>query len=309
MKNTKRLEQIRAATAEAIEKHNAELAVLTNKAGQPVQTGDVFLFPEPTEIDLQWVVVVRHSEKPLLFAVPADGHPLVGLTDVEFGSRVMRCGLGLWIHQDEFRPELRVDVVEERHVRRALEKLAQIGSGNIRGSALQRETEANPDYEDWLLEVDHAVDRLAKALRVREVILSSSDFVRSFELSGLSPAPTDLESQFTMTASSAGALARLYEAFQLQTQGGPLVRQVDFLYPGALYLVLEADGVATVYLPEAKQPPPQLHAIDAIGQDQPATWATTPRGTGARSFFSWTDGKVRLRFGHGEHALEITVEQ
>jgi hypothetical protein len=314
MNNTQRLEQLRAATADAIERHSAHLAELKKIAGQPAQIGHVFLFPNSTDIDLHWVVIASHPDKPLLFAVPTDGNSLVGLTDVviscpALGPRVMRCGYGLWIHRDDFHLHLRVDVLDKRHIQRAKGKLQEIGSGDIRGSASHRETEANPDYEDWLSEIERAVDRLARSLRVRDVTIKSADFVRTVELPGLAASPTDAESHYTMAAWSGGALARLLESYQQEIGKGLLVRQIDLLYPGALFLVLEADGVAAVYLPEAKQPPPHVYVIDASGQELQGVWNTTPKGTGARAFFPWTTDRIRFRFGHGVQALEIIVEK
>jgi hypothetical protein len=315
MNDPSRLEQLRKATAEAVEKYSARRAGLASDAARPPRPGDVYLLPGPSPIDLRWAVLGIHPDKDLLFAVPADGHPLVGLTDVELaasgecGPLVLRCGHGLWVHREEFRPDHRVGVLEERYVRRALDKLGQMAAGNLRGPASQWEAEANPDYDDWLAEIGRAVDAVASALRVREETLTAADFAHPLRLPAPAPGPADADPQLTMAAASAGPLAHLYEALRLSPEEGPPARPVDIPYPGALFLLLEPDGVAAVYLPQGSQPPPELHAFDAGGVTRPAEWMTTPRGTAARAFFPWDEGQVRLRFGRGEQAREVTVRQ
>lgn len=58
------------------------------------------------------------------------------------------------------------------------------GAVQLQGTAAQREAEANPDYDDWLDEVERAVDTLASAFRIREETLTSADFAQSVTLPG-----------------------------------------------------------------------------------------------------------------------------
>lgn len=314
MDHASRLESIRKATAEAVQKYTAQRAARAAEGARPPQPGDVYLFPGPSPVDLHWVALGAHPDKDLLFAVPADGHPFVGLTDVEVppsercGLLVLRCGHGLWIHREEFRPDLRVGVIEERYVRRALDKLGQMAAGKLRGLASQWEAEANPDYEDWMDQVGQAVDTLADALRFREELLTPADFRDVLELRSHARA-VEAESQYALAAASSGALAQLHEELQRSPVGTPLVRRVNYLYPGELFLVLEADGLAVVYLKQGDQPPPELHAPSPTGTPRPAEWITSPQGTAMRASFPWDEGQVRLRFGRGERAREVTVRQ
>jgi hypothetical protein len=315
MDNASRLEQIRKATAEAVARYTAKRQALAAEAAGPPRPGDVYLFPGPSSIDLHWVVLGTHPDKDLRFAVPADGHPLVGLTDVAVaasercGALVLRCGHGLWIHSEEFRPDLRVGVLEERHVRRALDKLGQITAGNLQGPASQWEAEANPDYDNWLDEVGRAVDALASALRLREEVVTSADFRVPFDRLRTTPETADAEPQLAHAAASSGALAQLFEELRLAPESAPLARPVNYLYPGELLLLLEADGIAIICLPQTGQPPPELHALDPTGTARPAEWIFSPRGTAARAFVPWDAGQVRLRFGRGERAREVTVRK
>src|SRR5262245_21784091 len=143
MNTPSRLELIRKATAEAVAKDRERRGMLAAEATRSPQPGDVYLLPGPSSIDLHWVILTAYPETDLLFAVPADGHRLVGLTDVEvnasqaLGPLVLRCGHGLWVHRDEFRPGLRVGVLEKVYVRHGLDKLAQVTGGGLRGTASQ----------------------------------------------------------------------------------------------------------------------------------------------------------------------------
>ena len=314
MKNRERLEQIRRATAEAVETYRVRQAATAAAAGRPPAPGDVYLFPGPAALDLSWVVVAGPEEDGLLFAVPADGHPLAGLSDVVVdssaaGPLVLRCGHGLWVHPDALRPEWRVGTLEERHVRRAGRKLAQVAAGTLEGTAAQWEAEANPDYEGWLAEVDRAVDALAGALRLREEELTPADFSRTVRPAGPPEEAEAGEPQLAHAAATAGPLPELLEGLAQAPPEGPPARRLDFLYPGELFLVLESGGVAVLYLRSGDQPPPELHEIDAAGGEHPAPWQYTPNNTAARAAFAWRDGRVRLRLGRGPHAREVTVRQ
>lgn len=316
MKNISRLEEIRQATATAIDTYRARQEQLASEASRPPGPGDLYLFPGPFANDLVWVVVGTHPEQPLLFAVPADGHPLVGLTDIEvaapksYDRLVLRCGYGLWIHRDEFRGDWRVATLPDRYVRRAQEKMKEIAAGMIQGSASQRESEANPDYEGWLAQVESDADRLANALRTKEETVTLADFKHAMVLPSTEPDLADSEPQFALAAASSGPLARLYEAIQAEPENAPAAKAVDYLYPGSLFLVLEADGVAVVYAPQDGQAPPLLYCLDSQSNERAASWVPTPRRTAWRASFAWDlEGRVRLRFGHADHSHEITVQK
>ncbi|MCI0458188.1 MAG: hypothetical protein L0Z62_14585 [Gemmataceae bacterium] len=317
MNRATRLEQIRKATVEAVEKYRAQRAVLAADTARPVRPGDVYLFPGPSAIDLRWVVLGAHPDKDLLFAVPADGHPLVGLTDVEVsaedlgGPLALRCGHGLWIHRDEFRAGSRLGALGGQHVSRAMDKLGQMAGGKLHGPASQWEAEANPDYEDWLNELERAVNAVAAALHLREETLTAADFSPRLALSRAEPSSADVEPQFTLAAASSGALARLSEELPLSAEGEPLVRRLNYLYPGEILLVLEPDGIAVVYQHQGGQPPPELRSLDTAGNSHRAEWLVTPRGTGVPRLLplGWGPGASSLRPGpagpRGDHP-EVT---
>jgi len=316
MKNRSRLEEIRRVTADAVERYRVTQAALASTGQRPPQPGDLYLFPGPAAIDQSWAIIAGPCERGLLFAVPADGHPFAGLTDVVIaeadpcGPLVLRCGYGLWIHPSDLPPGGWIGILEDRHVRRAARKMAQIAAGKLEGTASQWEAEANPDYQDWLGEVERSAESLASALQIQEEDLTPKDFSSSIRPSAPAEEAEESEQQQPALAASSGALAELFEELTWSAEKDiPPARRLDFFYPGELFLTLAEDGIAVVYIREREQPPPELHEITPDGQENLATWQLTPAGTAARAAFPWREGQVKLRFGRGDQAKEVTVRR
>ncbi len=120
-------------------------------------------------MDVRWVVITQDDTNPeLFFAVPADGHPLVGMTDVirnSYTRLTLRCGFGLWIHTDELTKERRFGKVGNMDVDLARRKMREITGGGLTGTAAQEESEYNPDYTEWLEKVNAVADATADILR------------------------------------------------------------------------------------------------------------------------------------------------
>jgi hypothetical protein len=309
MNTPSRLNELKKATSDAVMKYRAfQTANATARHGP--ELGDVYLFPLSSAYDLSWVIAASQSENGLLFAVPADGHPLAGLTDVlvsestPWGTLTLRCAHGLWIHPCDFGSAKWIGTVEKIAIERVGRKLAQIAAGKLAGTAAQREAEANPDYEDWLTEVEHAAEALASALRFEAEELDIGDF----SVAVLDEDSDDEIAIFkVLAAASGGELAETSADTGQVSREAPPERRVDFLYPGELSLVLESGGVAIIYRSCAGAAPPPTFIIDPSSQWQPAAWATTPGRSLARAFVAWVDGRVRIRFGEGDSSREVAV--
>jgi hypothetical protein len=307
-----RRRRLEEGMAEAGRRREALKEALARRTG-PAQPGDVFLFHGPAAADLRWAVVLRHPDRPLLFAVPADTTPLAGTADVEVprdelgGPTVLRCGQGLWIHQDDFRPELRVALLGERALRRAQDKLEQIARGRVEGTARQAETDASPAYDDWLAEVAGAVEVLAETLRTRRRTVLPDEF-RQDVLTVPAPAAPAAEDAGALQLDMAAAPA-LHELLGVAPEEAPPAWAVEFAYPGRLFLTRDAEGVVVRYFPAADQPAPPLHRVPPDGQAVAVTWKHTPNGKVHWAVLPWDRGQVVLRFGGGDRAKEIVVPQ
>jgi hypothetical protein len=118
------------------------------------QAGDIFRIDNHKTIELlQWVLLYSQSKQ--WFIVPADDNPMTGSTDIAIsekalcGPLTLRCGQGIWISETNLDLNLRVGILENWHLYRAIDKV----KGKVQSTAWQRETEADPEYEEWMEQV------------------------------------------------------------------------------------------------------------------------------------------------------------
>jgi hypothetical protein len=118
------------------------------------QAGDIFRIDNHKTIELlQWVLLYSQSKQ--WFIVPADDNPMTGSTDIAisekalYGPLTLRCGQGIWISETNLDLNLRVGILENWHLYRAIDKV----KGKVQSTAWQRETEADPEYEEWMEQV------------------------------------------------------------------------------------------------------------------------------------------------------------
>ncbi len=141
-------EQTQLALLQAVAEEENE----TLRNGPPTP-GDLFAFPEGSEVGVEWVVLDRRPGQPGRFlVVPADTNPLIGSEDLALPPKtalVLRCGFGLWLEEEAFAAAHRSGRVEEPMIRRALEKWTALEEGRYRGDPDEREVDAESDYEDW----------------------------------------------------------------------------------------------------------------------------------------------------------------
>jgi hypothetical protein len=124
---------------------------------RPPQPGDLFVLPETADFPVEWALLDRRSGQ--MLAVAADTNPLAGSADVEIlpgepaGPLSLRCRFGLWVDASRFDPSRWTGVLDPDAVARALAKRAELESGDLTASPLADETDADPEYEDWVREV------------------------------------------------------------------------------------------------------------------------------------------------------------
>jgi hypothetical protein len=270
--------------------------------------GDVYVFSGPPLEAFRWTVLLKHPNRPRLFVVPADTAPLVGSADVEVArpklgdAMVLRCALGCWINVSEFRPHLRSAFVDEHYVQRAQAKLEEIAQGQLKGTALQREIDASPSYDEWIDEAQAAVEFLREMHARRQTIsLAGAPVIR---LSDRFPgAEAAAEPQLTLAAAP-GFEELLQPAPPSELHG----QDVAYPCPGRLLLVREGTSVSIRYLAAEDEEPPPLAQVQLDGQTVAVAWRNLPNRHIAWAEIATTAGSIQLRFGAGEEAREITVE-
>jgi len=153
------LERLRQLAGE-MEKKLEKVANRLSQLPETPQAGDIFMFDNPETIGLQWVLLFSHPEdKNLWLTVPADDNPMTGSTDIAISEKALcgpftlRCGQGIWKRKTDFEINSRVGVLENWHRHRATDKVKQVFEGQIQSTAWQMETEADPEYEEWMEQV------------------------------------------------------------------------------------------------------------------------------------------------------------
>lgn len=302
MKKPSRLDEFRRETAAARHRSPSQAA-----SPGPAKPGDIYLFPGDGDLATRWAILTIDANRPeLLFAVPADGHPLFGLADApvadETGHRLtLRCGMGLWVPRDAFRGDRFLCTLSDDQLRRSRAKARQVVAGAADGPEAAREAEADPEYGEWMSMVAAAVDRISSAIRTRAVVVTPAEFKPTHPFGGRAAESTPV----ALAAASPG----MAEEVDLSepTQSPPHAYRIGLIHPGETWLVRESAGVATLFRGEPGTAPPPAFGGQASGEWLPLAWTNTPGGTGARAFAPWEAGGVRLRFGDGEFALEVTV--
>ncbi len=144
---------------------------------RPPAPGDLFVFPETARFSVEWAVLEEDSDpERRLLVTPADLHPLAASSDVSVapgsvsGSVTLRCGLAVWISESAFDVERRTGRLAPEDLERARSKRAQVAARSLTGSVSERETEAEPEYQDLKQELAQAQAALLTAPRHRAII-------------------------------------------------------------------------------------------------------------------------------------------
>ena len=249
---------------------------LSGRTG-PAEVGDVFLLPGRAVAEFRWAVVLKHPDRPLLYAVPADTNPLTGSADVEVsqglgGPMTLRCSFGLWVAREKLAPGCASpcsNVVGWSAPGRSSSR----SRGRLEGSASQHEVDASPEYDRWLGEVAGAVDALEQILEPQPVKLSGRPPLRLIvSEDNLAGRADDVSRQPEYALAAAPELEDLLDT---GPQEEPRGWEVATPCPGRLLLVPETEGVSIRYLAEGGEEPPTLSESHPEGQ-RPVAWKHTP---------------------------------
>jgi hypothetical protein len=155
--NQNPLEQLHQL-AKTMEKKLEKVANKLSQLPKTPQAGDIFRIDNQNTTGLlQWVLLYSQSKQ--WFIVPADDNPMTGTTDIAIsekalcGPMTLRCSQGIWIAETNLDLSLRVGTLENWHLYRAIDKTKQVFADKIQSTIWQRETEADPEYEEWMEQV------------------------------------------------------------------------------------------------------------------------------------------------------------
>jgi hypothetical protein len=317
---TPQWQRLRQIMQEAMDRSRRNAELVAARSGPP-QPGDVFRPPLPLDEPVFFAFVQPHGDDDgCVYAVPTDDRPFVGVADVPtspeavHGPLVLRCGHGIWAQTAQFPPELRIAVLDDPIVRQAQTTLAQVVQGQLKPTPSQEETEADPEYHDWMDEVVKARNQLETFLEKAPLVFHLADFRRVDPRR--KPARQSAPESFSLAAASGGLLAQANRLLASASRASdPIdqrvaknVRRVPLRLPGECLLEADSNGVSVYWSGSGE--PPRLQARGAAGKWKSIGWQ--PLGV-AGSFEStdrspWIGAEVHLRIGPGR-GQTVTVRQ
>ena len=137
---------------------------MTERCLQPSE-GDIYDIRTADDEDREsyflWALIKRHpdSEEDLFYAIPTDCIAMGGTTDLRippsalFGAQTLRLGYGVWLPTEVLDLGEKVGFIEERFVDKANFIIHRLLHGEWVGFARERETEEDPEYQEWMKEV------------------------------------------------------------------------------------------------------------------------------------------------------------
>ena len=142
------LEQLRQRTAEALGQQQAwpEIA-----APRPLRVGDLLMMTDSDSRPDFWLVAQNASDSgDRLRLVPADIDPICGSGDLTLpddgatGALTVRCGFAVWVEAESIRPLARAGSVGASSLELIRARLTALDAAEQVGTALDRDTEAEP---------------------------------------------------------------------------------------------------------------------------------------------------------------------
>jgi RNA polymerase sigma factor (sigma-70 family) len=174
-------ERLRQPADEALERH-AEMRVECERHRDgPPRPGDLFVFAETAELGVLWVVVEHGSDTghfwdtaglhrilmrflsasmdaQMFSLVAADSSLLVGTTDVAVpaehacGALCLRCAFEIQLTAKDFESAECIGILGQEILERIFRKRTEISEGRLDGSMREKETDRDPEYQDWMAE-------------------------------------------------------------------------------------------------------------------------------------------------------------
>lgn len=165
MRELPRDEELRQRTAEALARlrgsdRGDEPGAGHGEPRRDPQAGDLYVSDESADYAVQWLVLGAEPQHPgRLQVVVADSAPFAGSADVVVprglapGALTLRSRFVASIEPRALAPGNRVGQLPEELVSQVRERAASLASGSYRPTVLEQETEADPEFRDWVEEV------------------------------------------------------------------------------------------------------------------------------------------------------------
>lgn len=160
----------------------------TRHGGPPVP-GDLYVFRETADYDVQWAVLETDPGAGRALVVAADLDREVGSCDVAIhangGALTLRCRFGVWLPETAFEAQLHTGRLDEEALGRARRKREAVELGIARGTYGERETDEDRFYRDLLDDLAEARDALGGGVAGATAVPEATSEIR---LSGIDAA-------------------------------------------------------------------------------------------------------------------------
>jgi hypothetical protein len=306
---------------EALRKYKSNADAIARLPGE-VSQGDLFFFRLPKQVPVEWCVIFSHPDnRDLWFVVPGDQCHLIGTRDIEvpdfaeYGPMNLRCGCGLWIHSDDFNFEFRTGRLDMQYVEQVRDRLSQIVDNDLPTVDSIRETDAHPDYVEWIEELSAAVDALESAL-VTKVNIEADQIVVTLarkkwpeQLRDLFPSPFSTAGIAAASGGLVGVLAGLLDSKDTPSEP-PAYHLIENDAPGDLIAIEEGNGASLIYSPKDDERPPATRDISEVDNPKQLDWKQDPSGKYYHSFplLSWQNDQVEVDItGSGPVTIKRSV--
>ncbi len=245
--------RMRSLIAEAIDRSTLSSNLLSLRP--ELSSGDLFLLSVPSPIAVSWCAVFQHSrDQSLWYVVPGDQFSLVGSADIavpeysESGPVNFRCSCGLWMHVEDIPLENRFGKIDGFHVESIRDQLAQLAGNQLIPSDELLDVDEDPDYEDWIAEVEEAVDALcAQLVAVQNEAPAIVYLASSATTNWVAQVGVQLES---LAANTDGAVADVVPGLRVMHDGtGELIALID--EEGVVLRLFNSDQLPVVFAGES----------------------------------------------------------
>jgi len=309
-----RINRLQQAVAEAARDLERTVARASKRTGPPAAC-DLFVFDTGEEAALEWLVVREHPDDPsLLLLAPGDDFPFAGPADVKLPRELIgrpltvRCGEALWVPIRFCQQRLRTGSIPVETLHLVRRKIAQLARGRADENEEQRQTDADPEYEDWLGLVARARELLQQRADQAPVELG---LVIPFEqLTSRLPAELAGEPQYALAAESGSPLLTALSEALAEAEAASRYREIDIDCSGKLILQATESGVRAVWVSPAGVGAPKLLGRTESGESMEATWQAGPEKKLQRAepIFPWVDGQMVLTIAT-EPPKTVTIQR
>jgi len=270
-------EDFRVRTLGALEKLKATEAKIAERGALPT-VGDLYVFSATAKLGVEWAIVMQHvDDASLWFIVPFDQNSTAGTWDVvvsessEGGPGTLRCGRGIWIQAEDLAIASRSGFLESWYIEKAKSRLAVMVAADSDDQFSQPEVDDDPDYQEWLDEVNAAAERLESQLREVPDVISVAAFGTHW--AEMLRSKSYHAGDMSMLVAESSGLGSLPEQ-KINPLPGYLMAE---RLPGKLVAVHDGAVVRLLYYPAGYENAPEMKT-SSEGVVKPVFWRVLPDG-------------------------------